>query len=648
MSKSKFYDKIIDLDDNVQRYVHVTEHNVATIYDYFCRNVIKNVKKIKSHDLVGIFMGVITNCEEYYQHPTKKNILVTPLGNIDINGGGFKSFFSYFQRNYTPQEKNNLTAITDRLIEDTDRRNNGDFWTPTLFVDYAHKMISEQLGEDWKDKYVVWDNCCGAKNLTRDYKFKELYCSTLFDSELKIGERYNKEAVSFQYDFLNDPLEKLPKGLLEAFEQNKKIVFFLNPPYAGASNIGDTAKKGLADTKIGLAMKKENAGAGSQNLYVQFLFRILQIKCQFNLTNCYIGIFCPPLFLSGSSCEKFRKIFLNDFKFNNAILFNAGHFANVSASWGISFSLWNSGIQTNKNEFNYKIVDNIDGEVKIINNKIIYNTDNQLTLSKFLSNKSKHQEKQEFPNFTSSIKISLNNNFGCKDIFGYLINGGNNVDRSTMQCSLLPGPFSNAHGKNINSENIFESILILTVRKLVEPNWINSKDEYLAPNESHTKFQEFVNDSIVYSLFNVSSNQASLRQIKYHNKLWDIKNEFFWMSKQEIEDLANEYNNDDCYNDAHTSPDRFVYKKLQEITLTPEAQAVLDKACDIVRKTFKYRELFNEEHPEYQINNWDCGWYQIKALAKEYAKEDLEEFKKLYKTLADKMRPMVYELGFLK
>ena len=82
--------------------------------------------------------------------------------------------------------------------------------------------------------------------------------------------------------------------------------------------------------------------------------------------------------------------------------------------------------------------------------------------------------------------------------------------------------------------------------------------------------------------------------------------------------------------------------------MTPEAQAVLDKACDIVRKTFKYRELFNEEHPEYQINNWDCGWYQIKALAKEYAKEDLEEFKKLYKTLADKMRPMVYELGFLK
>ena len=74
----------------------------------------------------------------------------------------------------------------------------------------------------------------------------------------------------------------------------------------------------------------------------------------------------------------------------------------------------------------------------------------------------------------------------------------------------------------------------------------------------------------------------------------------------------------------------------------------MDKACEIVRKTFKYRKLFNEEHENYQINNWDCGWYQIKALAKEYAKDDLEEFKALYKKLADKMLPMVYEVGFLR
>ena len=74
----------------------------------------------------------------------------------------------------------------------------------------------------------------------------------------------------------------------------------------------------------------------------------------------------------------------------------------------------------------------------------------------------------------------------------------------------------------------------------------------------------------------------------------------------------------------------------------------MDKACDIVRNTFKYRGLFDSVRPEYQIMNWDCGWYQVKALAKEYDKTEYDEFVELYKKLADKMRPMVYTLGFLK
>ena len=76
--------------------------------------------------------------------------------------------------------------------------------------------------------------------------------------------------------------------------------------------------------------------------------------------------------------------------------------------------------------------------------------------------------------------------------------------------------------------------------------------------------------------------------------------------------------------------------------------AVLDKANEIVRSTFPFRDLFNGSNPEYQIMNWDCGWDQIKALAKEYGKKHLEEFNVLDKALADKMRPLVYTFGFLK
>ena len=648
--------KITDLADNVQRYVHVTEHNVATIYDYFCRNVIKNVKKIKSHDLVGIFMGVITNGDEYYQHPTKKNILVTPLGNIDINGDGFKSFFSYFQRNYTPQEKNNLTAIADRLIEDTDRRNNGDFWTPTLFVDYAHKMISEQLGEDWKDKYVVWDNCCGAKNLTRDYKFKELYCSTLFDSELKIGERYNKEAVSFQYDFLNDDLEKLPKGLIEAFEQNKPIVFFLNPPYA--KNSGDNIYKNTNETVCNTLVSNYMKGMkeASSNLYCQFLYRILLIKQQYKLNNCHICVFCPTLFLTGQGYANFRKQFLSYFSFSNAIQFKASHFANVADSWGISFSIWNSGENSNNVDFEYEIVDiNGNNEVSKIANKTLYNIDNGETASIWLRSDSKDLKTYDVPNMTSAIKVrdgvGSRNGKCCQNAIGYFNNGGNNIDKNTQQVALFTSAYSGAIGASIIPENFYKVVSLFAARKLIEKNWINSKDEYLAPNEQHEKYNEFVNDSVIYSLFHSASNQSSLRQVEYKGKLWDIKNEFFWMSKEEIMGLANEYNMDDVYEDAKTSDERYVYKYIQEHKkeFSQEALDVLNKAIELTKKSFKYRQLFADEHPEYQLEKcWDTGFYQLKAIWKEYMKDYFEEFKKLYKVLSDNMRPMVYELGFLK
>lgn len=647
-------DKIYDLSNNIQRYVHVTEHNIATIFEYFTNRVISDKKKISANDIVAVFMGVITKNSEYYKHPIKKNILVTPQGEIKINGDGFDSFFSYFNRNYTPQEKMRFSEISDRLIEDTNRRNKGEFYTPTLFVDYAHDMISKAFGEDWKEKYVVWDNSAGTKNLTRDYYFKELYSSTLEQAELDISKQYNKEATSFQFDFLNDSLDKLPKGLLEAFEQNKPIIFFMNPPYATAAN-GKTdseSKEGCAKTAINDEMVKAGFGNGSRNLYAQFLYRIAEIKKQYNLTDCHIGLFSPTLFLSGISYKVFRGYFCKEFAYNSGVQFKASHFADVADNWGISFSIWNSGETIDKNNFNYNLIDNIDGEIEVIGEKDVYNTDGLTTASDWAKSTSKN-EKVEQVYLTSAIKVKESDSFKAytlKKSIGGFVNSGNNVDKNTQSCYLTCGSISTATGAitHIMDDNFDKCTALFAARRLVSCNWVNWADEYLAPNTEHSKWNEFVNDSLIYSLFESKSNQSSLRQVEYKGKLWDIKNEFFWMSREEMKQLANENGNDVCYQDANVSTDRYVYNLLQNITLSEEAQLVLDKACELVRKTFKYRMMFDEDNENYQINNWDCGWYQIKALAKEYTKDDFEEFKSLYKKLGDKMRPMVYELGFLR
>ena len=84
------------------------------------------------------------------------------------------------------------------------------------------------------------------------------------------------------------------------------------------------------------------------------------------------------------------------------------------------------------------------------------------------------------------------------------------------------------------------------------------------------------------------------------------------------------------------------------ICVTDMIIKVLAAGRNLIINSFQYRELFNDSHPEYQINNWDCGFYQLKALLKEFMPNDLKTFRTLHKQLGNKIRQQVHELGFLK
>jgi hypothetical protein len=231
---------------------------------------------------------------------------------------------------------------------------------------------------------------------------------------------------------------------------------------------------------------------------------------------------------------------------------------------------------------------------------------------------------------------------------GYFASKSNNIDKNTQSIALFSYAYSDNVGTLMFKENFLKCTALFTARRIIACNWKNWADEYLKPDITHPKYAEFENDSLVYSLFESKSNQSALYNIEHSGKNWNIKNEFFWLSKNEMADLAERYNNDDCYNCASTSDERYVYTLLRGITLSEEAQEVLDIANDLVRKSFQYRLLFDNEHPEYQINNWDCGYYQLKSLWKEYFPEDFESLRTGMNKLKDKLTPMVYEVGFLK
>lgn len=233
---------------------------------------------------------------------------------------------------------------------------------------------------------------------------------------------------------------------------------------------------------------------------------------------------------------------------------------------------------------------------------------------------------------------------------GYMLYDSNVPRESATKVSILSSAYSNGQGIVIMKENVGDCFVGFTARKLINRTWLNEKDEFLEPNEENEQFDQFKNDSLVYSLFHSGSNQSSLRQVTYKDKLWDIKNEFFWMSVDEMKKLADDHGYDRLYNDARTSPNRHVYNLLfgeDRIydKLSPDAKLVLDKASELVRKSIQARQLMsnNENH----LDSWDAGYAQLKLVWKEYFSEDFKEFRQMYKNLEDRMRPLVYELGFL-
>ena len=386
---------------------------------------------------------------------------------------------------------------------------------------------------------------------------------------------------------------------------------------------------------------------GAKEIFNQFLFRILKIKTDYKLTNTCICLICNPSFISKPSYCKFRSLLLREFNFVDGIYFQASHFANVSSSWGITFNIWKSGESVDKNNFIHRLVDvSENGEIYEFGEKNIYNIDSLSSINDWLYSKTNGKPSRtiQWVGFRST-PLKLESASSAKITDDTLAIIANTLSGINLSNVFYVG--NNGGRYLITKQNLLEACAHFVARTNKENYWYNDKDEFLAPSEVYTKYREFLLDSLVMSIF---ISQVSLRNAERANQTFDIKNEFFWMSKQEMLDLAEKYNNDYTYEDALNSEESFVYTNLQKIKddLSQEAKAVLDKATDLVKKSFKYREMFNESHPEYQINNWDCGFYQIKALLKEFMPDDLKEFRNIYKTLADKMRPMVYELGFLR
>jgi hypothetical protein len=337
-------DKIKDLTDGVKRLIPITPHNVTEVFKHFEDKVVGK-HKLNTNQMSNLFVQLLVNPDENYLHPVarRKTVVTKAFGEINLKSREiFTSFFSHFSREYTPKQREHLTAVVDRLVQDVTRRKQGEFFTPTIWVDMAHEYISQVYGHNWKEKYVVWDCAWGTGNLTRDFKFKELYVSTLIYADIQTAEQmgYNPEATKFQYDFLNDDYDFLPSGLRNSLEDGKEIICLINPPYGAVSdfqniiNDGNSSKNNIEDTKVKIEMNEEKMGLSVKNLYTQFIYRLHK------LGKINICLFSPPLMYSGIDYKVFREKILVDYELKAGFIMDSSQFADVK-SWGLTFSILN-------------------------------------------------------------------------------------------------------------------------------------------------------------------------------------------------------------------------------------------------------------------------------------------------------------------
>ena len=88
-------------------------------------------------------------------------------------------------------------------------------------------------------------------------------------------------------------------------------------------------------------------------------------------------------------------------------------------------------------------------------------------------------------------------------------------------------------------------------------------------------------------------------------------------------------------------------------TVSSEAQLVFDAGRELWKAYFSTTDIYQVRN-DLKLNRADVGWYQVrKALearnsSGDFAPVSFDEFKKCYEKLSDKLRPQVFELGFLR
>ena len=556
------------------------------------------------------------------------------LNNNQYTIGSIKNY-NIFQNKYNiptdPSMRKELYARADLLLEDDVKKYIGAFYTPLRLAKKSIEYLSKHY--DLND-YVIWDMCAGTGNLEMYLSNKSnVYLSTLNGSDVDTMKRsgyFIKDNI-FQYDYLNDDINekgeidytitnKVPQPLQDAIK-NKKVLIYINPPYAeaGANRQIGHYKNNVTNTVFSSYIKEY--GKASNELFTQFMIRIEK-----EMPYAILGMYSTLKYVNAPNFVDFRTYYKASYV--DGFVFQANeYFDGVKGSFPIGFLIWD----LKEGKINDVQVDVLDDDLNIIDKKLFYNDDNYL--SKWI--KRPKANDTIVPPFSNAYTITKNDKLHkwSDDAVAYMFCKGNDFQNTQQYTALLSSCYGDGHGFYVNSSNIEKASIIFAVRKMIKHTWLNDRDQFLIPDKELS--EEFKDDCLMYMLFNGSNLSASAK-LKYNNKDYTIINHFIPFSQDEV-------------NAKEPFKSSFIYDYMKDKCFSKEALDVLNEGRKIWTKFFEiYNDLSMDTVIDKQLSN-DAGWYQIrKTLECLYGKNFDKDFKECYKILEDKLITQVYNYGFLK
>jgi hypothetical protein len=455
-------------------------------------------------------------------------------------------------------------------------------------------------------------------------------------------------AQRFQYDYLNDDItddgeidynltNKVPQELRKAIAEGKKILVLINPPYAEAANAENTSNADNSESKLGVSKTRiakimDKQGYAARELFVQFLVRISQ-----EIPTATLAMFSTLKYVNAPNFEKFRADW--NANYQSGFVVHSKAFDGLNGNFPIGFLVWqtNQKIAQKITEITTEV---LNKNAQEIGEKKFYNLPNEQLLSNWIV-RAKPNDTDALP-----LKNAISPTTSNKDVrgtkwadgaIGGMICPGGDIQHASLT-ALLSSGYCSAGGFLVTDKNLWQAAIVFSVRRLIKPTWLNDRDQFLQPTAELS--DEFKNDCLIWMLFSGSNLTASADNLEWNNKKWSIVNHFIPFSESEV-GASERFESD------------FMVQYLADKKLSSEAKLVFDAGRELWKAYFSTTDIY-QVRDELKLNRADVGWYQIrKALearnsSGDFAPVSFDEFKKCYEKLSDKLRPQVFELGFLR